>query len=227
MFTGRLRVLICIGAVWGTVAGACARSSSPDAGGDTALARDLALVSLKDTSRRGTAAATQPSPGQQRANVPAGSSRMAAGQPTSAGAPTSAPIPAVTDTSRATPAAPTKGARSRRGITGVAACASPRLADQNACLRAEVARNDVRLIRVYNAYRARLRSAPASRGGGTPAIEKLRVSERAWLVYRDQECRRRNWGKEGTIWAPKRAACLGELAAKRADELDRLLRSRR
>lgn len=222
MFPARLRVLICIGAGWAAVAGACARSNSPDAGGDTALARDLALVSLKDSSRQGTALGMPASPAPQPPIVPPESSRVSTGQPISGGV----SAPSVMDTHQATPVAPTKGTRSRRGLTGAAACESPKLADQNSCLRAEIAPGDARLNHVYNAYMARLRAAPASRGGGAPAIAKLRISERAWLVYRDQECRRRNWLKEGTLWAPKRAACMKELAATRAGELERLLRSR-
>lgn len=222
MFPARLRVLICIGAGWAAVASACARSNSPDAGGDTALARDLALVSLRDSSRGGTAVGMPPAPVSQPGSVPSDSSLVA----TVGSRPAGTPKPAVTDTGRTVPVARTKTVRSRRGLTGTAACESPRLADQNSCLRAEIAPDDARLNHVYNAYLARLRAAPASRGGGAPAIAKLRISERAWLVYRDQECRRRNWGKEGTLWAPKRAACMKELAATRADELERLLRSR-
>ncbi|MGI8510286.1 MAG: lysozyme inhibitor LprI family protein [Gemmatimonadaceae bacterium] len=215
MFPARLRVLICIGAGWAAVASACARSNSPDAGGDTALARDLALVSLRDSSRGGTAVGMPAAPVSQPGSVRSDSSLVA----TVGSRPAGTPKPAV-------PVARTKTVRSHGGLTGTAACESPRLADQNSCLRAEIAPDDGRLNHVYNAYLARLRAAPARRGGGAPAIAKLRISERAWFVYRDQECRRRNWGKEGTLWAPKRAACMKELAATRADELERLLRSR-
>lgn len=223
MFPGRLRVLICIGAMGAAVAGACARSNSPDAGGDTALARDLALVSLRDSSRQGRAVATPAPSFPQSVSVQPESSIVTTERPISG----AASAPAAADTSPAAPAARTKSSRSRRGLTGAAACASPKLADQNTCLREEIAPNDAKLTGVYNAYLARLRAASVKRGGGAPAMEKLRVSERAWLVYRDQECKRRNWGKEGALWAPKRAACMKELAAKRTDELDRLLKSGR
>ncbi len=232
MLPGQLRLLICAGALCATtVAGACARSSSPDAGGDTALARDLALVSLRDSAHQGTPVSVPtpslPQTGSVAPNVPPNGrpdSAPVATEPPASGA---ASAPPVTDTRHATRAARTKATVSRRARTGAAACASPKFSDQNSCLRREIASNDARLAHVYNSYLARLRSAPASRGGGSPAVEKLRISEKAWLAYRVQECRRRNWGKEGTLWAPRRAECMKEMAATRTDELARLLRSGR
>jgi uncharacterized protein YecT (DUF1311 family) len=55
-------------------------------------------------------------------------------------------------------------------------------------------------------------------------VERLRVAQRAWLVYRDTECRRRNHGHESTLWAPVRAQCLGEFSAAREQELASQLR---
>jgi uncharacterized protein YecT (DUF1311 family) len=49
------------------------------------------------------------------------------------------------------------------------------------------------------------------------------VAQRSWLVYRDTECRRRNRGKEGPLWAPTRAECLAEFSGQRANELSAAL----
>jgi uncharacterized protein YecT (DUF1311 family) len=84
-----------------------------------------------------------------------------------------------------------------------------------------LARFDVGLDRTYQALIADLkREAGTPRGAPEPqSVRELRQAQRAWLVYRDTECRRRNRGKEGALWAPIRAQCLGEFSGVREAEL--------
>lgn len=107
-------------------------------------------------------------------------------------------------------------------------CASPAAPDQRRCLLLHLSRSDVTLDRNYQALIASMK-----REAGTPAgakepesVQQLRVAQRAWLVYRDTECRRRNRGREGPLWAPTRAQCLGEFSAQRAEELAKALARR-
>jgi uncharacterized protein YecT (DUF1311 family) len=111
-------------------------------------------------------------------------------------------------------------------VSRSAPCASPATSDQRRCLMMHLARSDVGLDRTYQALIAALK-----REEGTPlgakepeSVHQLRVAQRAWLVYRDTECRQRNRGKEGPLWAPVRAACLAEFSGAREEELGRLLR---
>ncbi|HET9013772.1 MAG TPA: lysozyme inhibitor LprI family protein [Gemmatimonadaceae bacterium] len=107
-------------------------------------------------------------------------------------------------------------------------CASPASADQRRCLMLHLARTDVALDRTYQALIADLKreAGTPARGREPETVTQLRVAQRAWLVYRDTECRRRNRGKEGPLWAPVRAECLGEFSGQRTEELARALRER-
>ena len=107
-------------------------------------------------------------------------------------------------------------------------CASPASADQRRCLMLHLARSDVALDRTYQALIADLKREAGTpvRGREPETVTQLRVAQRAWLVYRDTECRRRNRGKEGPLWAPVRAECLGEFSGQRTEELARALRER-
>lgn len=100
-------------------------------------------------------------------------------------------------------------------------CASPALADQRRCLLSYLARSDVTLDRNYQALIAKLKRNAGTRAGEREpeSVERLRVAQRAWLVYRDNECRVRNRGKEGPLWAPTRAECLAQFSGQRAEEL--------
>lgn len=113
-------------------------------------------------------------------------------------------------------------------VAGDAPCASPAAADQRRCLMMHLASSDAGLDRTYQALITELKrqdGAPA--GAREPqSVLQLRVAQRAWLVYRDTECRQRNRGKEGTLWAPVRAACLAEFSGAREQELAKLLRER-
>jgi uncharacterized protein YecT (DUF1311 family) len=105
-------------------------------------------------------------------------------------------------------------------------CASPAAGDQRRCLMAHLARSDVSLDRTYQALVTDLkRQAGTSSGNAEPvSVQDLRRAQRAWLVYRDTECRRRNRGKEGALWAPVRAQCLAEFSGVREAELARARR---
>lgn len=115
--------------------------------------------------------------------------------------------------------APPNGSVTAEVPTGV--CTSPARADQRRCLLLHLARSDVTLDRNYQALIHDLK-ADAGVASGDPepeSVQRLRAAQRAWLVYRDTECRRRNRGREGALWAPIRARCLAEFSARRADEL--------
>jgi len=107
-------------------------------------------------------------------------------------------------------------------------CASPAMPDQRRCLLSYLARTDVTLDRNYQALITALkREAGTPPGGPEPAtVLRLRTAQRNWLVYRDDECRRRNEGKEGPLWAPTRAECLAEYSGQRSQELANALASR-
>ena len=107
-------------------------------------------------------------------------------------------------------------------------CSSAGAASQRRCLMLHLARSDRALDRTYQSLIADLtREAGARSGAGEPeSVQQLRVAQRAWLVYRDTECRRRNRGREGPLWAPVRAQCLGEFSGTRTEELAQALRER-
>jgi uncharacterized protein YecT (DUF1311 family) len=107
-------------------------------------------------------------------------------------------------------------------------CASPALPDQRRCLLSYLARSDVTLDRNYQALITALkREAGTTAGGREPAtVTRLRTAQRNWLVYRDDECRRRNEGTEGPLWAPTRARCLAEYSGQRSQELANALATR-
>jgi len=79
----------------------------------------------------------------------------------------------------------------------------------------------MRLNRVYRALITEMRRQEGAGQGekDPPSVQRLRVAQRAWLVYRDTECRRRGRGKEGPLWARPRVRCLGEFSARRVNEL--------
>ncbi len=108
-------------------------------------------------------------------------------------------------------------------------CSSPTAPNQRRCLMMHLARSDVGLDRSYQALIADMkREAGTAPGAREPeSVQQLRAAQRAWLVYRDTECRRRNRGKEGPLWAPVRAQCLAEFSGARTEELTQALRDRR
>ncbi len=105
--------------------------------------------------------------------------------------------------------------------TGTSACGSPIREDQSECVRVTLASTDMRLNRIYRALITEMRLREGVRGGqkDPPSVQRLRVAQRAWLVYRDTECRRRGRGREGALWARPRVRCLGQFSVRRANEL--------
>ena len=172
----------------------------------------------------GTAGASKASPRESRTS----SSRPSPSPDVTAGSAATTPM-------RSSPSRPVREdtpAGSAHGPSAEAfagpSCASPALADQRRCLLSYLARSDVKLDRNYQALITALkREAGTTERGKEPAtVQRLRTSQRNWLVYRDDECRRRNEGKEGPLWAPTRAQCLAEYSDERAKELANALASR-
>jgi uncharacterized protein YecT (DUF1311 family) len=108
-------------------------------------------------------------------------------------------------------------------------CASPAPDDQQRCLQGYLARSDLQLDRSYQALIKSLRlEAGTNIGDDDPAIvRRLRTTQRAWVVYRDDACRKRTSATEGPLWAPVRAACLAEYSALREQEFQDALAERK
>lgn len=138
--------------------------------------------------------------------------------------PTTPPVvstnPPAARPAEATPV-PSKPAAPGPKLSGLRACSSPTLDNQSECIRVSIASGDARLNRVYRALITEMRRQEGVPAGAKdpPSVQRLRVAQRAWLVYRDTECRRRGRGKEGALWARPRARCLSEFSARRANEL--------
>jgi uncharacterized protein YecT (DUF1311 family) len=95
------------------------------------------------------------------------------------------------------------------------------LRDQQACVHETLAYADKRLNGIYRSLITEMRNQEGATAGqkDPPSVERLRVAQRAWLVYRDTECRRRGRGTEGALWARPRVECLREFSTRRANEL--------
>ena len=119
-------------------------------------------------------------------------------------------------------------ASSAEGYIGPS-CASPAREDQQRCLSGYLAKSDLVLDRYYQALILRLKSEAGTKAGAPepPAVGRLRDAQRKWLVYRDDECRKRTRAREGPLWAPVRAECLAEYSSLRARELDDALAKRK
>lgn len=197
-------------------------SRTPDEfAADSALAADLALAN-RDTLLVDSIGAYRPSGGADSVNAADTAVESSADSPAvrsavpsapaaaKAAAPAPAPRPSSTSPSSATPP-----------LTGTRACSSPTLENQNECVRVTLASTDARLNRIYRALITEMRRQEGVRGGAKdpPSVQRLRVSQRAWLVYRDTECRRRGRGREGALWARPRVRCLGQFSNRRAREL--------
>ena len=124
--------------------------------------------------------------------------------------------------------ASSSGAPVSEGYVGPS-CESPARDDQQRCLTGYLAKSDALLDRYYQALILRLKSeaGTTSRSTEPPSVQRLRTAQRAWLVYRDDECRRRTRPREGPLWAPVRAQCLAEYSAVRAQELQEALARRK
>lgn len=206
-------------------------SRTPDElAADSALAADLALAN-RDTLLVDSIGEYRPPDAAERDTLtdttlvaPTAPATAGDGKPSVARPGTQAPIPAPTSppprantAATPTPAPPRAAPR----LTGTRACSSPTAENQSECMRAQLAAVDSRVNRIYRALITEIRRQENVRPGAKdpPSVQRLRVSQRAWLVYRDNECRRRGRGKEGALWARPRARCLGEFAGRRANEL--------
>lgn len=80
---------------------------------------------------------------------------------------------------------------------------------------------DMRMNRNYRALITEMRRQEGIKPGqkDPASVDRLRVAQRAWVVNRDTECRRRGKGTEGTLWARPRVKCLAALSTARANEL--------
>jgi len=116
---------------------------------------------------------------------------------------------------------------SAEGFVGPS-CASPALLDQRRCLTSYLARSDVALDHNYQSLITALEREAGTQPGGRepPTVLRLRTAQRNWLIYRDDECRRRGAGTEGPLWAPTRATCLAEYSDQRSQELANALSGR-
>lgn len=176
---------------------------------DLELARAESTIGAPTTMREvGSRQAVTESPGIVDVAFPAGS------------AASTVATPAMNASNPRTPSA--------EGYIGPS-CASPALDDQRRCLLGYLARSDAHLDRNYQALIGQLKSEARTRKGAPepPTVQRLRNSQRAWLVYRDDECRKRTRDDEGQLWAPVRAKCLAEYSALRAGELEDALTKRR
>lgn len=209
------------------LASAC-QSKAPDAGGDTALARDLAqaqLRSMQPSTERGEYPALHAGDTSRREDT---SGTVVVATSPDPGPPVVVPAPkpqgAQAPASTHQPVGPRVDHRPG-DTTSAGACGSPALAQQRACIAAHLAVSDARLNRVYGELISVLRErAHVSAGPDPRMVRGLRSAQRAWIVARDRECQRRTRGVGGKLWAPPRAACLAEVSSRRADELAGMLR---
>lgn len=101
-------------------------------------------------------------------------------------------------------------------------CDSPAADDQRTCLNRSIARADVNLNRVYQELTSQARLS-----GGSELEERFRAQQRAWVMLRDEECRRQTRSQEGQLWARVRARCLADYSSRRTADLQTSLNSLR
>ncbi len=203
----------------------------PAGEGDESPTDDTALVDADlaaGPTRRPTASRPAPALPAPAARTPATSPRTtdrvaveAPERPPVRNNPRPAPAPAARTAESERPETPDAPETPAVRRSGNAACNSPSLADQQTCVRATLASTDMRLNRIYRALITEMRRREGVGNGDKdpPSVQRLRVAQRSWLVYRDTECRRRGRGREGRLWAPPRVRCLGEFSRRRSTEL--------
>jgi len=222
-------VLLALLASLGTLGcDAGSKSNTPDdIAADSALAADLALAN-RDTLLVDSIGAFTPRDGTTAddtalvdADLDPSRTGSPPGTPPAALPPPATPPGAVQPPSRSTPANVPSTAAPVARKTGASACNSPNSVDQQTCVKSTLASTDMRLNRIYRALITEMRRQEGVGNGANdpPSVQRLRVAQRAWLVHRDSECRRRGRGKEGRLWAQLRVKCLGEFSARRANEL--------
>ena len=204
-------------------------SRTPDEiAADSALASDLALANRDTLVVDSIGAYRAPDAAERDAGIDTAIASIEADARTTTPAPTApaapAPVavaPPAAPRASAPAAAPKTPARPAARLTGTRACGSPLAENQSECVRVSLAATDMRLNRIYRALITEMRRQEKVAPGAKdpPSVARLRVSQRSWLVYRDNECRRRGRGKEGALWARPRVRCLGEFSVRRANEL--------
>jgi uncharacterized protein YecT (DUF1311 family) len=183
------------------------RGRSPDAGGDTALARDLAEAQLG-------AMATPARP-----SAPAATDSVAR---------TDVSLAALDTEVTARIAPPTPPARSAAVVpkpSHTDPCTLPAPTSQGACLARGVARSNARLGAVYRSIvrAVRKQQRVARRAPDPPYVAELGKAQRVWISWRDAECKRRASGAVEKLWAVPRSKCVGELTNTRVAELRGIL----
>ena len=193
-----------------------------DIAADSALAADLALAN-RDTLVVDSIGAYRSPDAAERGTLPDDTLDTALSLPLP---PPAAPTPVASQPApqSATPPARPPVLSTRAAVprlTGTRACSSPSPANQSECVKVTLAATDMRLNRIYRALMTEMRRQEGVARGAKdpPSVQRLRVSQRSWLVYRDNECRRRGRGKEGALWARPRVRCLGQFSVRRANEL--------
>jgi uncharacterized protein YecT (DUF1311 family) len=180
---------------------------------DSSLARDLELAAEGGRTSRG---------GRDSGIVSQASDTLGASRPAEPDIADGSPPPEnASDTS-------SRSEPSTEGYIGPS-CGSPARDDQQRCLLDYLAKSDALLDRYYQALILHLKSeaGTTSRAGEPPSVQRLRTAQRAWLVYRDDECRKRTRPREGPLWAPVRAQCLAAYSAVRAQEFKDALARRK
>lgn len=181
---------------------------------DSALARDLQLAGdstgAASIAVRGDTAAVSESPGMVDSSTGEGTT-----------------LDVGLSGARNAANSPVAASPSAEGFIGPS-CASPAREDQQRCLLGYLAKSDAALERSYQSLIDRLKTEAGTKAKGPEplSVQRLRNAQRAWLVYRDDECRKRTAAREGPLWAPVRAPCLAEYSTLRARELDDALAKR-
>lgn len=212
----------------------------------TPVAQDSMLLRDLDQASRNTAAAVDTSPVivRDRSDADDPSLVDVGGTPTTATPPRVTPAPSIATgpaTPRATPSpsvtpiprvTPPRRATDAPAPSVVPAatvtprsddpCTLPAQSAQRQCILISIARSDAPLNNVYQELIREIRRSGSPEGSASE--QRLREAQREWLVYRDTECRRRTRDREGDLWAPVRAKCLGDFSAVRTTELRQNLR---
>ena len=112
-------------------------------------------------------------------------------------------------------------------------CSSVKTDDLIACAAAEHRRADVALNAAYQQALRELRSQDADTAGGRAAngglsySQSLIASERAWIAYRDAQCRVENYGSwDGRELPIYQLGCLTASTEARTKELKELVAPR-
>jgi uncharacterized protein YecT (DUF1311 family) len=199
------------------VALAGCRGRSPDAGGDTSLARDLAEAQLA-----GVAAS--------RATVPTTGADTTVNRDTALGMDSARRRPAASPTAPAATvarvAAPTAHiAAATKKVMPADPCASSASTDQTTCVSHSEKRADTRLASLHRSIVSAVRKQQrvAARAPDPPYVRQLARAQAEWISWRDSECKRRAPSVSGKLWATARARCITELSDARAADLNHIL----